>query len=171
MLFRSSDEEKEAWGLDDTVETFANAKFELVTQGRNLKTQFNIGAGKKGKFTLKPAGNLAPGEAEVLRLLLSAESLDLDPNYTPKKGTPTALTKLGELYLPLDGLIDVEAERARLTKDAAKVQAEIEKVEQKLANPSFAQKVPPAVLEEHRQRLADWQVKLAQTKAAIEALG
>ncbi|NDB76125.1 MAG: valine--tRNA ligase, partial [Verrucomicrobia bacterium] len=166
-----SAEEKEAWGLDDTVETFANVKFELVTQGRNLKTQFNIGAGKKGKFTLKPAGNLAPGEAEVLRLLLSAESLDLDPNFAPKKGTPTALTKLGELYLPLDGLVDVEVERARLTKELAKIQAEIEKVEQKLANPSFAQKVPAAVLEEHKQRLADWQTKLAQTKAAIEALG
>ncbi|MFA6544295.1 MAG: valine--tRNA ligase [Limisphaerales bacterium] len=166
-----SADEKEAWGLDDTVETFANAKFELVTQGRNLKTQFNIGAGKKGKFTLKPAGQLDPSEAEVLRLLLSAESLELDPNYAPKKGTPTALTRLGELYLPLDGLIDVDAERARLTKDLAKVQAEIEKVEQKLANPGFTQKVPPAVLDEHKQRLADWQAKLAQTKAAIEALG
>ena len=166
-----SDDEKEAWGLDDTVETFANAKFELVTQGRNLKTQFNIGAGKKGKFTLKPAGQLDPSEAEVLRLLLSAESLDLEPNYTPKKGTPTALTRLGELYLPLDGLVDTEAERARLTKEIVKIEAEIGKVEQKLGNPSFAQKVPPAVLEEHRQRLADWQTKLAQTKSAIEALG
>ena len=65
----------------------------------------------------------------------------------------------------------MEAESARLAKDAAKIQSEIEKVEQKLANPSFAQKVPPAVLDEHRQRLADWQTKLAQTKAAIEALG
>ena len=166
-----SDDEKEAWGLDDTVETFANAKFELVTQGRNLKTQFNIGAGKKGKFTLKPAGQLDPSEAEVLRLLLSAESLDLDSGYAPKKGTPTALTKLGELYLPLDGLVDTEAERARLTKEVVKIEAEIGKVEQKLGNPSFAQKVPPAVLEEHRQRLADWQTKLAQTKSAIEALG
>jgi len=166
-----SDDEKEAWGLDDTVETFANAKFELVTQGRNLKTQFNIGAGKKGKFTLKPAGQLDPSEAEVLRLLLSAESLDLEPNYTPKKGTPTALTRLGELYLPLDGLVDTEAERARLTKEIVKIEAEIGKVEQKLGNSSFAQKVPPAVLEEHRQRLADWQTKLAQTKSAIEALG
>jgi len=165
-----SDEEKEAWGLDDTVETFANAKFELVTQGRNLKTQFNIGAGKKGKFTLKPAGQLDPREAEVLRLLLSAESLDLDPNFAPKKGTPTALTKLGELYLPLDGLVDTDAERARLTKEVAKIEAEIAKVEQKLGNPSFAQKVPPAVLEEHRQRLADWQAKLAQTQAAIQSL-
>ncbi|PAW72130.1 MAG: valine--tRNA ligase [Pedosphaera sp. Tous-C6FEB] len=166
-----SDHEKEAWGLDDTVETFANAKFELVTQGRNLKTQFNIGAGKKGKFTLKPAGQLDPREAEVLRLLLSAESLDLDPNYAPKRGTPTALTKLGELYLPLDGLVDTEAERTRLTKEVVKIEAEIAKVEQKLGNPSFAQKVPPAVLEEHRQRLADWQTKLTQTKGAIEALG
>ena len=166
-----SADEKEAWGLDETVETFANAKFELVTQGRNLKTQFNIGAGKKGKFILQPVGKLAVGEAEVLRLLLSAEALELDPNYAPKKGTPTALTKLGELYLPLDGLVDMEAESARLAKDAAKIQSEIEKVEQKLANPSFAQKVPPAVLDEHRQRLADWQTKLAQTKAAIEALG
>ncbi|NBV24567.1 MAG: valine--tRNA ligase, partial [Proteobacteria bacterium] len=165
-----SADEKEAWGLDDTVETFANAKFELVTQGRNLKTQFNIGAGKKGKFTLKPAGQLDPKEAEVLRLLLSAEALALDPNYAPKKGTPTALTKLGELYLPLDGLVDSEAERTRLTKEVAKIQGEIEKVQQKLANPSFAQKVPPAVLEEHKQRLADWQTKLAQTKSAIEAL-
>jgi valyl-tRNA synthetase len=166
-----SDDEKEAWGLDDTVETFANAKFELVTQGRNLKTQFNIGAGKKGKFTLKPAGQLDQSEAEVLRLLLSAESLNLDSSYAPKKGTPTALTKLGELYLPLDGLVDTEAERARLTKEVVKIEAEIGKVEQKLGNPSFAQKVPPAVLEEHRQRLADWQTKLAQTKSAIEALG
>ena len=67
--------------------------------------------------------------------------------------------------------MDTEAERARLTKEVVKIEAEIGKVEQKLANPSFAQKVPPAVLEEHRQRLADWQTKLAQTKSAIEALG
>jgi len=162
--------EKETWGLDDSAETFADAKFELVTQGRNLKTQFNIGAGKKGKFTLKPAGQLDPREAEVLRLLLSAESLDLDAAYAPKKGTPTALTKLGELYLPLDGLVDTNAERTRLTKEVVRIEAEIAKVEQKLANPSFAQKVPAAVLEEHRQRLADWQTKLVQTRSAIQSL-
>jgi valyl-tRNA synthetase len=165
-----SDGEKEAWGLDETAEAFANAKFELVTQGRNLKTQFNIGAGRKGKFVLRPAGQLDPAETEVLRLLLNAESLELNASHAPKKGTPTALTKLGELFLPLDGLVDTEAERARLTKKVAEYQAEIEKVQQKLANPSFAQKVPPAVLEEHRQRLADWQAKLAQTQAAIQSL-
>jgi valyl-tRNA synthetase len=44
-------------------------------------------------------------------------------------------------------------------------------VKQKLSNPNFTQKVPPQVLAEHQQRLADWQAKLAQVKSALEALG
>ena len=44
------------------------------------------------------------------------------------------------------------------------------KVEEKLANPNFAQKVPAKVLDEHKQRLADWQAKLAQVKASLAAL-
>ena len=77
---------------------------------------------------------------------------------------------MGELFLPLEGLIDVAAEKARLTKEMEKIEAEIAKVEQKLANPNFTQKVPAAVLEEHQQRLADWQAKLAHVNAALAAL-
>jgi hypothetical protein len=44
-------------------------------------------------------------------------------------------------------------------------------VQQKLANPAFTQKVPPAVLQEHEQRLVDWKAKLEHVKAALEALG
>jgi valyl-tRNA synthetase len=72
--------------------------------------------------------------------------------------------------LEVAGLIDVEAEKARLTKELARNQAEIEKVEQKLNNPAFAQKVPPAVLEEHKQRLIDWQSKRAQLQSAFDSL-
>ena len=84
--------------------------------------------------------------------------------------TPTAHTPFGELFLPLDGLIDVEAEKVRLTKDLEKISTEIGKVEQKLANPAFTQKVPASVLQEHQQRLTEWQGKLAHVKAALEAL-
>jgi valyl-tRNA synthetase len=70
----------------------------------------------------------------------------------------------------LAGLIDVEAEKARLIKELAKNQAEIAKVEQKLNNPAFTQKVPPAVLEEHKQRLIDWQSKRAQLQSAFDSL-
>ncbi len=79
--------------------------------------------------------------------------------------------KLGELFLPLEGLIDVAAEKVRLAKEVEKIQSEITKVGQKLANPNFTQKVPPAVLAEHEQRLVDWKAKLAHTQVMLEALG
>jgi valyl-tRNA synthetase len=123
------------------------------------------------KFVLKPTREILPHDAEVIRILLNAEAIELNDGFTPKKGTPTAHTPMGELFLPLEGLIDVEAEKARLTKERTKIEAELAKVQQKLANPGFTQKVPPQVLQEHQQRLADWQDKLEHAKAALEALG
>ena len=90
--------------------------------------------------------------------------------YWPRKGTVSVHTQLGELYMPTDGLIDLGAERERLTKELEKIQAEVAKVEQKLGNQSFVQKVPVQVLAEHQQRLADWQAKLAHTRKTLDNL-
>ncbi len=158
------------YGLDACYLDMVNAKYDLVTQGRNLRREGNIPASKKVKFVFKPAGQLSPHDAEVLKLLLNAEALELDPSHQPKKGTPSVHSELGDLYLPLEGLIDVAAEKARLTKELEKIQSEITKAEQKLNNPSFASKAPPHVLEEHRQRLAEWQAKRDRVRMALEAL-
>ena len=107
----------------------------------------------------------------MLKLLLNAEAVEVNANYQPAKNTLTVRTELGDLFLPLEGLIDVEAEKARLKKELEKIEAEIAKVEQKLANPNFTQKVPAQVLEEHKQRLAEWQGKRDHVKAALAALG
>jgi valyl-tRNA synthetase len=164
------DDMKGHYGLDDCYLDMTDAKYELVRQGRDLRRAGNIQAAKKVKYVFKPTQQLTPHDAEVIKLLLNAESLEVNADYQPPKGTPTVASKLGELFLPLEGLIDVAAEKIRLTKEVEKIQSEIVKVEQKLANPNFTQKVPPAVLQEHQQRLADWQGKLAHTKASLEAL-
>ena len=77
---------------------------------------------------------------------------------------------LGELHLPLEGLVDTGAERARLTKELEKTQVEVAKVAEKLANPNFTSKVPAKVLAEHQQRLADWQAKEQQIQTALANL-
>ena len=120
---------------------------------------------------LRPAGELAAAEVEVLKLLLNAETVEVvGAAWTPDKGTPSAGNALGELFLPTAGLVDYAAERTRLTKEVEKIDAEIEKVQAKLANPAFTEKVPAKVLEEHRQRLADWQAKKMQVLASLENL-
>jgi valyl-tRNA synthetase len=163
---------KTHYGLDESDERFVNAKYELVTLARNLRRERNIPSSKKVKFVFKPAQPPFPAhEAEVLKVLLNAESIEVVSDYQPRKGTPSVHSVLGELSLPLEGLTDVAAEKARLTKELARIAAEIEKVQQKLNNPSFVQKVPPAVLEEHQKRLADWQAKQQQIRTALENLG
>ena len=74
---------------------------------------------------------------------------------------------MGDLFLPLAGLVDVAAERERLGRELEKIGAEIAKVQAKLGNPEFAGKVPAKVLAEHQQRLADWQAKEGQARKAL----
>ncbi|MFT6620728.1 MAG: valyl-tRNA synthetase, partial [Limisphaerales bacterium] len=159
------------YGLDETVDKLVGARNELVSAGRNLRAEFNIPPNKRIKFLFEPAGTADAHEIEVLRLLLTAESVEAIGVGEANKGTPSVTSLLGTIYLPLDGLVDVEAEKARLAKEAIKIDKEIEKVEKKLGNPSFAEKVPAEVLQEHRDRLVNWQTKKDSVLRNIEALG
>ena len=157
----------EHYELKEADAKFVDERNALVVLGRDLRRFGNIQAGKKVKFIFKPAVDVPALDLAAIKLLLNAESLEVNSAYEPRKGTPNACSPLGELFLPLEVLIDVEAEKARLTKEIAKTDAEIEKVFQKLNNPAFVQKVPSSVLEEHQKRLADWQSKREQLKNAI----
>ena len=161
------------YGLTDDSLKLADAKYGLVTQGRNLRREANLSTGKKIPYVLKPTRELAPHDIAVIRVLLNAEAVEVAADYQPAKGTLTARTELGELYLPLEGLRspeELDAEKTRVARELEKIEAEIAKVEQKLANPNFTQKVPAAVLQEHSQRLAEWRAKRDSVKAALEAL-
>jgi valyl-tRNA synthetase len=165
------DDIKSFYSLTAADEKFIETRNEFIAQGRNLRRNANLPANKKVKFVFKPAGKTTTNDIEVLKLLLNAESIEVVPDYQPGKNVLAVRGEPGELFLPLEGLIGVEAEKARLIKEVEKCQGEIAKVEAKLNNPSFAQKVPANVLEEHKQRLAEWQGKLAHAKAALDGLG
>ena len=163
------DDFKSHYALGERDEKLIESRNELIVQGRDLRRQANIPANKKVKFVFKPAGQ-AMG-AEVLKLLLNAEAIEVTSNYQPAKNVLATRNEAGELFLPLEGHVDKDAETARLKKELEKIDAEIAKVEQKLANPDFAKKVPAAVLDEHKKRLADWQGKRQHALAALAAFG
>ncbi len=164
-------EERAYFGLDETSDALAKAKYATVEAGRGLRRDFNLASNKKLRFVLKPAGALEPHEAKVVQLLLNAEPFEVLAGYAPPKGTPAAITPLGDLFLPLEGVIDVAAERERIGRELSKVEAELGKVRAKLADENFAGKVPAKVLEDHRQREADWAEKHAQLVKMRDALG
>jgi valyl-tRNA synthetase len=161
---------REHYKLEDGIAKQVEARNELISQGRNLRRTGNIAGSKKVKYILKPATQIEAHDLAVIKLLLNADPMDVVDDYVPARGTAAVHSELGEMFLPMEGLLDVAAERERLTKEKAKIEAEIVKVEQKLANPSFSKKAPPAVLEEHHKRLAEWQAKLAHIQQSLDGL-
>lgn len=158
------------YDLDDRFLITVSARYELVSLGRNLRREANLPANKKVRFILKPTAELTSNDREVLSLLLQAEKLEINPEFQPGKGTLSVHSQLGELYLPLAGLVDLQAERARLRREQEKIQKDMAKVDQKLNNPAFLQKAPPHVLEEQQRRRADLQAKLDHIQKALRAV-
>ncbi|MGI8891098.1 MAG: valine--tRNA ligase, partial [Chthoniobacterales bacterium] len=162
---------KQHYNLTPNEEKFANAKYEVVTTARRLRREFNIASNKRVRFVLAPGQALPEAEIASLQILLNAEPLELSEKYEPPKGTPTALTPLGQIFLPLDGLIDLKAEKIRLGKEIAKTDAELVTVRKKLANENFVANAPAAVVAEHRQRESDFAEQLTQLKGMVDSLG
>ena len=161
----------EHYGLDDCYATFVESKHELVRLGRNLRGEFNLPSNQKIPYVLQLAESLSDYELDTLRILLNAERIQIETQYDAPKGTPAVPSSLGTLFLPLEGLIDVEAEKARLEKELEKIAKEVEKVEKKLGNKGFVDRAPAEVVQEHQQRLVDWQQKLEHTRKSLDALG
>ena len=82
-----------------------------------------------------------------------------------------SLTPVGEIYLPLEGLIDIEAEKVRLTREIAKIEQEVVRSEAKLSNESFVARAPAEVVEQEKARLNEWRAKLVQLHEMLGALG
>ncbi|MGB0292767.1 MAG: valine--tRNA ligase, partial [Luteolibacter sp.] len=98
------------------------------------------------------------------------EAIEINEAYDAPKGTPAALTPVGEFYMPMDGLIDVEAEKARISKEIGKIMGEVKKSEGKLGNASFVDRAPAEVVEQEKVRLEEWRTKLEQLKEMLGAL-
>ncbi|MEP7068282.1 MAG: hypothetical protein ABI789_03535 [Usitatibacter sp.] len=87
----------------------------------------------------------------------------------PQRDSPVAITDSGKVMLIVE--VDREAERARLTKEKERVEAEIAISKAKLATATFVDRAPPAVVEQERKRLADREAKLADLRTQLGKLG
>jgi valyl-tRNA synthetase len=136
--------------------------YETAGRLRNLKAEYKVASRKDVKFIVRGAPGWLSNETKVLALLTGAAEIVLDDAYDAPKGTPASVTPAGEIYLPLEGLVDVAAERARLTKEIERIELEVRKSEGKLGNASFVDRAPPEVVAQERARLDDWRAKLVQ---------
>src|SRR5438034_193186 len=120
--------------LDDVDLTkeqrLVSAIYETAQAGRNLRAEAKIPSNKKVQFILRFEKKEIEAELPTLSRLLNAEEVKLDRQYEAEAGVPVAVTTLGELFLSV-AVGDRAAERERLDKEIAKVEAELQTVESK----------------------------------------
>ena len=96
--------------------------------------------------------------------------VDVFQGEIPKNAAQIVLDE-ATIFIPLEGLIDLDAERGRLAKEISKNDSEIIKVRRKLDNADFVARAKPEVVEENRQRLETFEHDLERLKAALARLG
>ena len=160
---------------EDEIKEFSSQAASIYSSAsnlRNLKAEYNLAASKDVKFVLKPTENAdwIAGQCDTLITLVGAKGMELDANYDAPQGTPAAVTAIGEVYMPLDGLIDLDAEKKRLDKEIEKVAQEVMRAGKKLGNEKFVANAKPEIVQKEKDRLAEWESKLDQLKEMRGAL-
>ena len=144
----------------------------LISEIRSVRAEMNVPAGAKVSIVIVGAneetGNrLKTHEAAILRLA-RAETVDL-ANAAPS-GSAQIIVGEAIVCLPLAGVIDLGAEKARLQKEAGKLEGEIRKIEAKLSNPKFIDRAPEEVVDGEREKIAESREKMDKVQIALNRL-
>ena len=159
---------------DNAAESGVEWLKDMVTALRTIRAEANIGPSKPLAVLVDNANaedksRLAENGLYLRKLakLVSIEAVSSDTSIPASLST---LCRQMELHVPMDGVIDVEAERTRLNKDLAKFKAEVDRLEVKLANPNFADRAPADVVGAERNKQIAAEDALRKVEAQLERL-
>ena len=153
------------------------ASFELVMDAiravRSRRADMNVAPSRKAKLIVATAetGTFTAGAPYFERLASASEVEVVGEDYAPEAGMVTVTTHSARLYMPMAELVDIEAERARLTKELEKAKKQLEAQEKKLANENFVSRAPEAVVNAERERAEKAKALIANLEGSLKELG
>ena len=158
--------EKEGWE-SEKIEEFSLIQ-DMVRAIRNIRSEYKVEPGRRIPCTISAGEKIGIVDSQK-QSFVSLAGIDpqafsiIEERLDPSDERVTLVVTPVEISLPLAGLVDLEAERARLEKELAEAQSQIVRLEKLLGSP-FAEKAPPDVVQKERDKLADYQ----ETAARLE---
>lgn len=157
-----------------TAEADFQSLTDLIKAVRTIRTEANAPMSTEIDVLIKTSDeNLARIFAEnsdYINRFVKPKSLEISADVAAPKLAMTQIISGAEVYVPLEELIDLDEEIARLQGDVKKFAGEVKRAEGKLGNEKFVNNAPEAVVAEEREKLADWQAKLAATESRLAEL-
>lgn len=147
---------------------------EIIRSVRNIRAEVNTPLSKPIKMVVQAKDEHILSVLERNRVYLerfcNPETLTIGTDIEAPEKAMTAVVTGAEIFLPLEGLINLEEEIARLKKEWEKWNKEVERVQKKLSNENFVKKAPQKVVEEERQKEKDYLEKRKAVEERIKEL-
>ena len=164
-------------GVDEETEVQMAIVIEIIRTIRNIRSEYNVEPAKRITAHIAAGANynLLTKQQEIIVALarLEKDELRIAKKLSRKPDQAIAQVISGgiEIYLPLAGMIDLDAERERWHKEVGQLEKRIAAGKVKLNNPSFIQKAPAAIVEKEREQLADLELQAAKIWERLKELG
>ena len=145
---------------------------DTISAIRSTRARYGISPKNALEVTVK-AGNqaeLLAEQAGLISALANVSDLTIAADAAKPAGASVSLAGSLEIYVALSGLVDFEAERARLQSERDKVSKDAAKLEKKLYNQGFLAKAAPEIIEKDRAHFAELSDKLARIDEQLAAL-
>lgn len=158
--------------VDETAEAEIGFVVDLISDIRSIRSETNVPGGTQVPLVLVKASAATKAAVEawapMIERLARLSAIEF-AHEAP--GQSAQIIVRGEVAaLPLAGIIDLDAERGRLTKELAKLDQDIVAVERKLGNPDFMARAPEEIVEENRERKAAAEARKLKIAEALERL-
>ncbi|MFB1051788.1 valine--tRNA ligase [Paraliobacillus sp. JSM ZJ581] len=151
-----------------------NRLVEIIRSVRNIRAEVETPMSKQIVLFVKAGDETIESQLQANRHYLerfcnTSELTIVTEVTTPEKAMSAVVTG-AELYLPIEGLIDIDKEIERLNTELDKLNKEVERVQKKLGNEGFVKKAPEKVVEEERQKEKDYLNKREKVKERLQEL-
>ena len=145
------------WRVDDEIVANTEWLKNIVSSVRQIRSEMNIPPNESIKIIINDASNTDSRRLESLGSfilnLASVESITQKDTTDDIPKSAFALLNQMKIYIPLEGLVDIEEEKARLEKKLVKLNQELKSVQDRLSNDTFVEKAPTEVVEELKGKL------------------
>lgn len=165
------------WPKADGALTYAaeEAQMERIMTAikavRNRRAEMNVPPSKKAKVFIETAyGDTFAAGTVFFNRLASASEVQVAEQFDGMDDAVSIITESARIYIPMDELVDFQAELKRLEKEKASVQKELDMVNSKLGNENFVSKAPAAVVEKQRQAKAQLEEKMALIEESMQKI-
>ena len=161
-------------GIETAAVSYVDAKHDMIRVGRLLRADYGIAPGKKIDYMIRPhtkeSAAFLADDLDAVRASLRAENVTVDMDLKPESAIPSAISQLGTVYLPVEDVIDVDAELKRLAAELEKVNGHLANTTKKLSNENFVSKAPENVVAQVRETRDKLLADVEKVQRLIDAL-